>query len=107
MKHSMALAGALACALPLAAQAQGSDANIGRNVAATCATCHGTDGRSVGGMPALAGRPQADLAQALREFRDGRRPATIMNQLAKGYTDPQIDAVAAYFAAQKPAGSRP
>jgi sulfide dehydrogenase cytochrome subunit len=101
MKPSMALAGLLACALPLAAQAQRSDPNMGRNVAATCANCHGPDGRSVGGMPALAGRPQAELAQALRDFRDGKRPATIMHQLAKGYTDPQIDAAAAYLAAQK------
>jgi len=52
-------------------------------------------------MPALAGRPRGELAQMLREFRDGKRPATIMHQLAKGYTDPQIDAIAAWFAAQK------
>jgi len=37
--------------------AQTSDPNLGRNIAANCANCHGTDGRSVGGMPSLAGRP--------------------------------------------------
>ena len=52
-------------------------------------------------MPSLAGRPREALVQTLREFRDGKRPATLMHQLSKGYTDAQIDAVAAYFALQK------
>jgi cytochrome c553 len=37
----------------------------------------------------------------MRAFRDGSRPATVMHQIAKGYTDAQIDAMAAWFAAQK------
>jgi sulfide dehydrogenase cytochrome subunit len=37
----------------------------------------------------------------VKDFRDGKRPSTIMQQLAKGYTDAEIDAAAAYFAAQK------
>ncbi|OGA33692.1 MAG: cytochrome C [Betaproteobacteria bacterium RIFCSPLOWO2_12_FULL_62_13b] len=81
--------------------AQTSDPNLGRSIAANCANCHGTDGRSVGGMPSLAGRPREALVQTLKEFRDGKRPATIMHQLSKGYSDAQIDAVAAYFASQK------
>ncbi|OFZ72571.1 MAG: cytochrome C [Betaproteobacteria bacterium RBG_16_64_9] len=80
---------------------QTPDPNLGRNIAANCANCHGTDGRSVGGMPSLAGRPREALVQTLKEFRDGKRPATIMHQLSKGYSDAQIDAVAAYFASQK------
>ncbi len=78
------------------------DANVGRNIAANCANCHGTAGRSVGGMPSLAGRSQDELARTMREFRDGKRPATIMHQISKGYTDAQIASVAAYFASQKP-----
>lgn len=80
-----------------------SDPNLGRNIAATCANCHGTGGASVGGNEPLAGKPKDDTVQKMQDFKAGRRPATIMHQLAKGYTDAQIDAVAAYFAAQKPA----
>ncbi len=75
-------------------------ANLGRDIAATCANCHGTDGRSRGAIPSLAGQDAAVIVQRMKEFRDGRRAATVMQQLAKGYTDVQIDAAAAYFAAQ-------
>jgi len=68
---------------------------------ATCAACHGTDGRAAAGeaMPRLAGQPREALAAALRAFGDGSRPATVMHQLAKGYSNEEIDALAAYFAA--------
>jgi sulfide dehydrogenase cytochrome subunit len=73
-----------------------------KSLAATCANCHGTDGRSItGDVPSLAGRSRQDIASSLRAFKAGTKPATVMHQLAKGYTDPQIDALAAYFAAQK------
>jgi cytochrome c553 len=51
-------------------------------------------------MPSLAGQDAAVIVQRMKEFRDGRRAATVMQQLAKGYTDAQIEAAAAYFAAQ-------
>ncbi|HTS23050.1 MAG TPA: c-type cytochrome [Casimicrobiaceae bacterium] len=79
----------------------GQGAEAGRDVAATCAACHGTDGRSRGGVPALAGRDKDELVRAMRDFRDGRRASTIMQQLAKGYSDSEIEAAAAYFAARK------
>ena len=84
------------------ALAQGPDPNFGRNLAAACANCHGTNGASQPGMPALAGQEKVYLAQQLRDFRAGKRPATIMHQLAKGYTDEQIDALASYFSVQRP-----
>ena len=76
-------------------------ADAGRDIAASCATCHGTDGRSRGAIPSLAGRDKAVIVQQVRDFRDGKRPSTVMQQLAKGYSDAQIEAAAAYFAAQK------
>lgn len=90
-----------ACLLVLALQpawAQ-TDALQVRSWAAACSGCHGTDGAAQPGMPALAGVPRDTLAAALREFRDGRRPATVMHQLAKGYSDQQLQQIAAYFAA--------
>jgi cytochrome c553 len=79
-----------------------------RSLAATCAACHGTDGRAVEGqaMPALAGLARERIAAELRAFREGSRPGTVMPQIAKGYSDPQIDALAAYFAGV-PARSTP
>jgi sulfide dehydrogenase cytochrome subunit len=95
---------AIAALGSLTASASAADtvlyANLGRDVAANCANCHGTDGRSGGAIPGLAGQDAAVTVQRMKEFRDGRRPATVMQQLAKGYTDAQIEAAAAYFAAQ-------
>jgi len=100
MRSTFVLA-ALLAACPLAASAQAVDPNLGRNLGATCANCHNTTGKSVTGMPSISGQPKDVLAGALREFRDGKRPATVMHQLAKGYTDAQIELIAAHFAAQK------
>ena len=87
--------------LAVGADAVAADANLGRDIAANCANCHGTDGRSRGVVPSLAGQDKAYIAQQMKDFRDGKRPSTIMQQLAKGYTDSQIEAAAAYFAAQR------
>jgi cytochrome c553 len=87
-------------ALPFAAAAQ--DNATARSLAATCANCHGTDGRAVGSAVAgLAGMPKDFIVQRMNEFKSGKRPATVMHQLAKGYTDQQIELMAGYFAAQK------
>lgn len=96
MRNALVCAALLAVA-PLSAFAQ----DAGRDLAASCAMCHGTNGRSAGGNEPLAGMAKADLVRKLNEFRSGAKPATIMHQISKGYTDQQIDQVAAYFAAQK------
>ena len=96
-------AGLLALAAPLAALAQGTDAAM-RNagyIAGNCATCHGTAGMNPNAMPALAGLAKPYFVQQMQAFRGGTRSATIMHQLAKGYTDEQIDALGEYFSRQK------
>jgi sulfide dehydrogenase cytochrome subunit len=80
----------------------GAPAQEAQRLAAACAICHGSDGRAATkDVVPLAGLPREHIASQMRAFRDGQRPATVMHQIAKGYTDPQIDAIAAWFAAQK------
>ena len=87
------------CTAALSAHAQ---VNQVRVWAAACANCHGTEGRALEGMEALAGKNKDDMLKTLLDFKAGRKPATIMHQHAKGYTDAQLDAIAGYFAGIKP-----
>lgn len=73
-----------------------------RSMAATCAACHGTNGQSVGGaVPGLAGANKEYFVNQMTAFKEGKREATIMHQLAKGYSDAEIAALGEFFAAQK------
>ena len=76
------------------------DVQLARNLAATCANCHGTNGQARGEMKTLAGQSVEKIIAAMADYKSGAQPATIMHQIAKGYTDEQIRLVAAYFAAQ-------
>ena len=99
MRMKLAVGATALLAAAAAPLAQAQDASTVRGMAATCANCHGTEGRSVGTVPGLAGTDKAYLAQQMKDFKAGTRPATIMHQIAKGYTDEQIEQLAGYFAA--------
>lgn len=99
---ALPLCGALML-VPTPTRAQGADAPSlrTRGLAATCAQCHGTDGKAVIGsaMPGLAGLPAPYFSEQMKAFKAGTRAATVMHQLAKGYSDAQIAELAAYFSA--------
>ena len=76
------------------------DANLARNLAATCANCHGTNGQARGDMKVLAGMSADKIVALVADYKSGAQPSTVMAQLSKGYTDEQIRLVAGYFAAQ-------
>jgi cytochrome c553 len=99
--RSINVVAATLLALASVASAQAPDPNLARNLAATCANCHGTGGVSQGGTESLAGMPKDTMLRKLQEFRTGNKPATIMHQLSKGYTDEQIALIAGWFAEQK------
>lgn len=71
-----------------------------RVLAASCAACHGTNGNSAGGTPVLAGLDAAHFRLQMKAFRSGERTSTVMHRHAKGLTETEIEALAAYFAAQ-------
>ena len=81
-------------------QAQAIDPLQVRSWAGACANCHGTNGVAQAGNESLAGVNKDDLLKKLLDFKTGKKPATIMHQLSKGYTDEQLAALAGYFAAQ-------
>jgi sulfide dehydrogenase cytochrome subunit len=81
----------------------GKEALYVKSLAATCANCHGTNGIAVEGssVVSIAGLDRAYMVAQMKAFKAGTRPATIMHQLSKGYSDAQIETLATYFAAQK------
>ena len=84
----------------LAASQTPASRHLARNLAAQCANCHGTNGKSVTEVASLAGQPANVIVQKMKDFQDGKTPATIMQQLAKGYSDEQIALMADYFSKQ-------
>jgi len=69
--------------------------------AASCSGCHPASPRVTSPVPRLTGADQAAIIRALLEFRSGQRPATVMDRIAKGFTDEEIQALGAWFATQK------
>lgn len=97
LSRGVALVWALLVAPAFAQDAQALRAH---SLAATCAQCHGTDGRVINGaaLPGLAGMPAVYFGEQMRAFKGGARAGTVMPQLAKGYSDAQIEQLARWFA---------
>jgi sulfide dehydrogenase cytochrome subunit len=102
MRTSLRLlaAGLFAC-LPVA-EALAVDISEGARLADTCTGCHGLEGRSLGAVPSIAGRPAEELAELLRAYKAQELDATIMNRLARGYSDEEIAILADYFSSKSP-----
>src|SRR5207302_6610952 len=69
--------------------------------ASSCSGCHAASAAARTPVPPLAGRPAEATVAALQEFRTGARPATVMDRIAKGFTEEEIAAIAAWYASQK------
>ncbi|HET7793860.1 MAG TPA: cytochrome C [Rhizobacter sp.] len=102
MPHRLAVASLAFLALGSGQAQPTATALQQRSLAATCAACHGTDGRAQAdaGLIGLQGRDKGYLLAQLTAFRNGTRPATVMQQIAKGYTPEQLDQLATYFSTQ-------
>jgi cytochrome subunit of sulfide dehydrogenase len=66
-----------------------------------CSGCHATSAKIETPVPRLIGRPAADTVKAMQEFRAGQRQATVMDRIAKGFSDEEVQAIAAWYAEQK------
>lgn len=106
MAQGLVLAGLLS---HISAHAQGAasapvpapaNASQVRYLAANCANCHGTNGAGAQGLPGLAGLKKEYIIEQMAAFKSGKREATLMHQISKGYTDEQIAAMAAFFEQQ-------
>lgn len=100
-KHLLTAVALCTVALTMTVPVSAQDLSKARYLAANCANCHGTDGKSVGGIESLAGYDRDRFIRTMTEFREGKKPASIMHQLSKGYTDEQIAQLAAFFSAQR------
>ncbi len=87
--------------LLLLSSAATADETAPENLANACAGCHGTDGMSPGPIPAIYGVSEDDMIAMLKAFKSGDVSVTMMNRIAKGYTDAEIAAIAAYFASME------
>lgn len=68
----------------------------------TCAGCHGTNGVSMGpATPSIAGMTETTIVDAMKGYKSGERPSTIMGRIAKGYTDEEFEAMGQFFSKQK------
>src|SRR6266850_57752 len=96
--HSTRMVAAAAMVLTSTAIAAAADAPSG---ASSCSGCHPA-ARSVDTtVPRLAGRDAAQLVTAMQDFKSGKRPSTVMDRIAKGFTDDETKAIATWYAAQK------
>jgi len=66
-----------------------------------CAGCHGTDGASPGSIPSIKGLSSSHLVSVMKAFKSGERKGTVMNRIARGYTDEEIELMAKHFSSAK------
>lgn len=92
---------ALAAAMLLHAGGAQADERRGAILANTCFSCHGTDGHSAGAMPSIDGKSADYITDTLKRFRSGEKESTVMVRIAKGFTDEEIEMLAAFFSGSK------
>lgn len=99
MMRTWLIVAAAVLALGMAGTAQaGGDAVAGKAKAKSCAGCHGAKGEGVKKNPPLAGTDEAALVAAMNDYKSGAKKHSMMNMLAKKWSDADIANLAAYYA---------
>ena len=96
--HAMRVLVALAMTFVFGGVAVAAEAPAG---ASSCSGCHAANPKAGTPVPPLAGRPAADIASQMIAFKSGKQAGTIMDRIAKGFSDEEIQAIAAWYAGQK------
>jgi len=98
----MRAAGVAVAAVCLFAFAQGTGAAAPAPPgAASCSSCHPTSAKVQTPVPRLIGRKPVDIVAAMLAFRSGQKPATVMDRIAKGFSEAEIRAIADWLGAQQ------
>jgi cytochrome c553 len=101
MKRAILIAGLFAV-LGIVGNAQAAgDAQAGKAKSATCAGCHGAKGEGMAPNPALAGKSESQLLQAMRDYKSGKRDNAIMKGLVAALSDQDMENLTAYYASLK------
>ena len=69
--------------------------------ASSCSGCHAANPSVDTAVPRLVGRQAADIVAQMQAFKTGQKPSTVMDRIAKGLTDAEVEAIAAWYAQQK------
>ena len=93
---------AIVIALSYTSIAQAEGISRAMMLSNSCAACHGTDGRGSLKIPKLRGEKAKDIIQEMNGFKEGGdKKVTVMEHVAKGYTDEEVELMADYFSALK------
>jgi cytochrome c553 len=98
---SMLLGAGIAVVLGIGGAQAAGDVQAGKAKAAVCAGCHGANGEGVAPNPALAGKSEDALAQALKDYKSGKRDNAVMKGMTSALSDEDASDLAAYYASLK------
>jgi cytochrome c553 len=101
MKRTLLLAGIAALLVPVGAAQAGGDAKAGKAKAGVCAGCHGANGEGKAPNPALAGKAEDQLVQAMKDYKSGKRNNAVMKTFASPLSDQDMANLAAFYASLK------
>ena len=93
--------GVLALLAAVGGAAAADDIQAGKAKSGACVVCHGAQGQGVGSNVALAGKSEAEIVQALQDFKSGKRAATVMKPLAGMLSDQDMANLGAYYSSLK------
>jgi cytochrome c553 len=101
MKQMLWTTTGIVALLAMVGVAHAADAAAGKAKAATCAGCHGANGEGTGPNPALAGKPEAELVQAMKDYKSGKRNNAVMKGMVAALSDTDMGNIGAYYASLK------
>ena len=101
MKRTLLIIGVAVLLGVVGAAQAGGNAQAGKNKAATCAGCHGANGEGIAPNPALAGKKEDQIIQAMKDYKSGKRANLVMKTFASQVNDQEVADLAAYYASLK------